>query len=292
MPYLSWSDNNTIEELKFKDEIFKKLDKNNLLLISSVWYWLKQEEINKKAKEWLDASPNNKVITESLYDPYACKFTLNLDSKRIIRIGSRDILFWALYVDKFFKKYSKEELQLAKVDNLFLCYQRKPSLEREILYKKLNGLNGVITYGGNSWGKIKNDIKSLGEINTWNTSFLNIVSETVSSPEDDLFISEKTFKPIIGLRPFLIYGDTRITEYLESLGFRTFNKYFDYYPPKISNIEEFKVQANLILDCLKKIKDPIKAYKDLEKDIYYNYNHFYKVVQNSYKNIENLKEVL
>ena len=46
---------------------------------------------------------------------------------------------------------------------------------------------------------ITNDIHSFGHNANWNNHFLNIVSETTTYT--DVFITEKTFKPIIGERP-------------------------------------------------------------------------------------------
>jgi len=55
---------------------------------------------------------------------------------------------------------------------------------------------------------------------------LHIIGATEFSPDANLFVSETQFKPIIGLRPYLINGNPKTYEWLERQGFKTFNKYF------------------------------------------------------------------
>ena len=74
------------------------------------------------------------------------------------------------------------------------------------------------TYG------ITNDISSLGNINNWNTHFVNIVSETTI--HSNVFLSEKTFKPILGMKPFMILGDNKVYKKLHDWGIDTFDDIF------------------------------------------------------------------
>lgn len=287
MPLLSWPSNDEpLPELKFKQDIFGLLEKDNLLLIETPWYWLNQKEIEIKAIDWLSRSTNNKIVTESLYDPYPCELSTNIDESRHIRICTEDIPFWLLYVNKFFKFNSIENLQPREFTNLFLCYQRKPSIHRANLCRKLRGLKGFITYGGTNYNEVPNDISSVGDSRVWNTSLLNIVSETEYDPNYKVFLSEKTFKPIVGHRPFLIYGDIRTTEYLHELGFKTFEKYFGY------TADNYKDQATQLSSIISNINNPQEVYQDLIEDLRFNYLHFPKVVNRVYENIKKLKEVL
>jgi hypothetical protein len=74
---------------------------------------------------------------------------------------------------------------------------------------------------------ICNDVYSLGDISTWQDAYLNIVTETTFN-NDNFFISEKTWKPVIGLRPFFVYGQPKLREYLRAQGFDTFEDLIDY----------------------------------------------------------------
>jgi hypothetical protein len=60
----------------------------------------------------------------------------------------------------------------------------------------------------------------------YDDTYFSIVAETtVSTPE--LFITEKTFKPIAYQHPFLILGQPKVLNYLRSQGFETYNNIFD-----------------------------------------------------------------
>jgi len=71
----------------------------------------------------------------------------------------------------------------------------------------------------------------LGDIKLWKQAFLIVTAETfhnnTSEPGyNQWFISEKTFKPIIGMRPFVLNGNPRILDYLADEGFYTFEEYW------------------------------------------------------------------
>jgi len=161
-----------------------------------------------------------------------------------------------------FKSYTEEDLEL-KFDNLshYLCYQNKPHLHRQYLTHLLikNELfsKGIVTLhnmdGTNKKEFIYPELKifsieetiedhylqdrgftrtnnpySLGETEIWQNCFLNVVCETFPNTADPTWnlISEKTFKPIIGMRPFIINGHRTILNHLEESGFYTFEEYW------------------------------------------------------------------
>jgi hypothetical protein len=74
---------------------------------------------------------------------------------------------------------------------------------------------------------IPNDLYTLGDISKWQNSYLNIITETTFN-NNDFFISEKTWKPIIGLRPFFVYGQPRLRQHLKDQGFDIFEDIVDY----------------------------------------------------------------
>lgn len=63
-------------------------------------------------------------------------------------------------------------------------------------------------------------------LNDYRTTFINIVTETQYCT-DTLFISEKTWKPIIVGVPFIIVGSPGVLKWLHSQGFKTFDKWID-----------------------------------------------------------------
>ena len=127
--------------------------------------------------------------------------------------------------------------------NLYLAYNRKPRIHREWLVKSLieNKLldRGWVTFEKGHYPEIDamtgetdqdkhsedtrytrpEDILSLGDMSIWRDSYMIVVSET--DHDDPWQLSEKTWKPIFGLRPFLINGRREVYNILDRLGFFT-----------------------------------------------------------------------
>jgi hypothetical protein len=105
-----------------------------------------------------------------------------------------------------------------------------------------------------------------------------------------MFITEKTWKPIIGLRPFVINGQTKIYKYLRSNGFKTFTHYFKNI--ELENILEYQLH-NSIIDAIKFLKtlskdEIICMYKDMLPDLTYNRQRFFEFADEQKCQMENL----
>lgn len=175
---------------------------------------------------------------------------------------------------------------------LFLSYNRKPRPWREDLVKKLisHGLHlkGFITFEEGVFPEIDNmsknhdqhlhtqdrrfsrpeDITTLGSLDIWNHSYSVIVSETEIS--DSWQISEKTWKPIMGLRPFFLNSNKGIIYILEKLGFYTPAMLFDN--PKLNDcfIED-------IIEQLKAIENPMELYNKQLDMLKHNQKRFIEI---------------
>lgn len=64
------------------------------------------------------------------------------------------------------------------------------------------------------------------EHHLYDDTFLDLVNET-HQPDNQIFITEKTFRPMSHLRPFLVNGDRMTLGHLKKLGFKTFSKWWD-----------------------------------------------------------------
>jgi hypothetical protein len=163
---------------------------------------------------------------------------------------------------KYFKEYKETDLLLQTPKWIYVTYNRKPRQHRVDLVNRLIESNlhksGQISLGApdpvysNSTAKffidktvdytipgnwnlddrygIAHDIHSLGNMEIWTSHLLHIIGETEFNPWDPMFITEKTWKPIIGMRPFVINGQAKIYQYLKDNGFRTFNHYWPHIP--------------------------------------------------------------
>jgi hypothetical protein len=225
--------------------------------------------------------------------------------------------FIATLLPKYFKNYTDIDLGLTEVKHLYVNYNRKPRPHRVDLVNHLiaEGLDnlGVITLGKDAfysngpapvifldeqpedyaqegnWGHglafgIPHDIHSLGNMTIWRNHFLNIVGETEFNPWDPMFITEKTWKPILGLRPFLINGQPQIYQYLRNNGFCTFEQYFP--------VDQQEVHAGIV-DTVKYLRQLSASsisdlYHTMLPDLLHNRNRFSEFVQEQQHKINNL----
>jgi len=241
---------NWIDELRgeWRDPIYENKD---VLVVKHLWPWLKTCEQSFQTIEWQDVYPNN----------------FNYD---------------------------------------FMCYMFKVKPWRTDLYDKLKGKKGLlslmqeknfteqITY---TWGNTNTepssdgaptvvDIYSFGDMDLWRSHFLNIVSEGLHGTYYPVWITEKTLKPIIGSRPFVIYGDEKIYNQLNTFGIETFETELNFPVPEIlddkipywhwqkrsirlglKNLLDADLQ-NIYQKCLPKLEHNFYAWRKVAKDQY------------------------
>lgn len=215
--------------------------------------------------------------------------------------GKHYFSFWLEFIaqhKKNFKTYNVWDFDTPL--KTYMCLNRKPHRHRRELFNCLKN-NNLLEYGYVSLGDVENpvlldadivnapgdnavsgnvgitnDIHSLGHNANWNNHFLNIVSETTTYT--DVFITEKTFKPIIGERPFVILGDNNIYKQLKEWGFDTFDDVFGtgYENPN------YKERMNWIVETVERFKNDTHLHlllEDLKPRLQYNSNQLTTAIQ-------------
>jgi hypothetical protein len=232
--------------------------------------------------------------------------------------------FHAVVGAKHCPDYSVDDLQLKTAEHAFLLYQRKPRRHRVELTNLLidQGLDqhGIVTLGSNKnsgydWSEgmagpvltikdyptdykhngqhddfdgVPNDLVTLGRLDIWQHHFLNIISETEYNSWHPRFITEKTWKPIIGMRPFVIHGQTSIYAWLRQHGFRTFNHYWSDIPIESSEDVHATV-IDVIKFCSEKTPEQLKdLYQTMLPDLEYNRNRFYEFAREQQHKLHNI----
>jgi hypothetical protein len=233
--------------------------------------------------------------------------------------------FYSMILPKYFKPYSNQELKMLDVKYTFINYNRKPRIHRSQLVERLvnAGLDrhGIVTHGidsddvhkfnengyahsitlketveeigeENQWWpekyNIPHDIHSLGRMNLWRHHFLNVVGETENKNDVPTFVSEKTWKPIIGLRPFIINGQSKVYQWLRDRGFRTFNQYWKHIPVE-TDAETPAVCATVVeYLCGKSKQDIQEMYNDMLPDLIHNQQRFYEFGKEQKYKMENI----
>tara|TARA_R110001592_G_C13169596_1_gene749702 strand:+ start:95 stop:1123 length:1029 start_codon:yes stop_codon:yes gene_type:complete len=212
--------------------------------------------------------------------------------------------FWAVFVSDNFKNYSEDETNPNNFDNLFLCYNRKPHWHRQMLHDQMtkHGVinKGIFTLGNEDKSQIKmvnadkttlpsdderihgelgipNDTLTLGTLEAWNSHLVTIITETQHVPVMGFpWFSEKIWKPIIGMRPYLLLGDGNSIKYLEDNGFYTFNRVF--------GIDKDDITISDIVSAIKRFnQDPAEVYQSVLDQLRHNKKRFYEFAKEQKK---------
>lgn len=293
-------------ENEYAHKLFKKHFPNAKrgMLLNCTWKFDDQFEQIKR-----DMSKADAILIYNFVDEYSHDLDELVNFSKLNKVvvaghapGDVRFQFWPLAVNKFFTDYKSNEL-IGELTNLYVCYNRKPHPHRVELYqqfKKHNLLDcGVFTLGseegkgvsykdndfsgddafpvfGTHYG-VPNDLMSLGNMDVWQSSALCIVPETIyghNSVDGFPFLTEKIFKPIVGMKPFVVLGPNGANDYLEEHGFKTFHKELG-----IKN----NATAKEIAGCLSKLT--IDDIKPLYMHVDHNYKQFKKYCKRQTKHL-------
>lgn len=119
--------------------------------------------------------------------------------------------------------------------------------------------------------------------NDYSKTFISLVSETLMD-KGTLFISEKTWKPIMAGHPFIILGNKGTLSFLKSLGYKTFGEWVD---ESYDNIDDEQERRNVIIKELKKFsalknQELISIRNEMKFICEYNQKHFYNLYKLKY----------
>ena len=106
----------------------------------------------------------------------------------------------------------------------------------------------------------------------YNQTFFTALIETVHHKDFCVF-TEKTAKPIIAQRPFVVFGSPGQLKALQKLGFKTFSPVIDEsYDLEINP----KIRFKKVLDSMYELgkQDPLDVYEKLKEVLQHNKKHF------------------
>lgn len=225
-------------------------DRSRSIVVNSTWYNL---DYHDQVLQYIRNHGVDQVALVSFMDPAIVRPSwfdgLDIAVHAVgYYTGDHELDIWSLIVQRYFD-FPATIGGAADLDSAFLCLNRKPHWHRKRLVARLEHLDlvtkGCVTLGDQSGRAIYsvdrdvepsqiapnpgaeqygiiNDIMSLGPMQIWNSCFLNIVTETVFDVDQEWFVSEKIYKPVIGLRPFLVYAPNGANAWLQHLGMETY----------------------------------------------------------------------
>ena len=114
------------------------------------------------------------------------------------------------------------------------------------------------------------------EYSLWQRSFLHVVNETVFY-EPKLHLTEKTFKPIVSSRPFLLVAAPGNLQYLKSYGFQTFDRWWDESYDRIQDPSaRLDAITQILTDlCRRPWTEILQMFKDMRLVLEHNKKHFF-----------------
>jgi len=275
-------------------------------VINSTWY---TDEYHETVKIWLNNNPVNVIVLVSMLDaavPRPHQFTQF--GAEIITVGycsgPGQLDFWALFLDRYFNQTHTIDLcRIDRIDRAFMCLNRKPHWHRIQFYQELQKFNlidkGLVSMGsdtnipllgldnplvddltpnsGADQFGIPNDIATLGNIDNWQRHFLNIVTETSYDINSVHFVSEKIYKPILGMRPFLVYDPDSGHRWLTDRGFESYvGDFKDLTDLDLKNPDNLAPFLVILSEQPRSYWQ--KKLVDLNQKIVYNKQQFYKYV--------------
>jgi hypothetical protein len=237
--------------------------------------------------------------------PYSvCYVTANLLGKQIVQ--DRGLLLEVETIGTFepcvFFNYMDEKIiDFKPIDDkyLYLSYNRQPRFQRQRFIQELLKSNliykGLISIGqvkiGNVCPELEEETKdfllnktplSLGynlipnlacniHASDFEQTFISVVTETLTC-SGTLFLSEKTWKPLLVGHPFLTFGNKGTLNYLRNIGFITFDKWIDESYDELDNEDDrYKaVVAELNKFSSKSIDELTQIRKEMEPILNHN----------------------
>lgn len=103
-------------------------------------------------------------------------------------------------------------------------------------------------------------------------TYVSVVSEAQCGDSDEtIFLSEKIFKPIACMHPFIVMGNKNSLKKMRELGYKTYDDFIDQTYDELPTHDRLKK----IIESIKKIdliENKLDWYKLLKNDLEYNYN--------------------
>ena len=220
----------------FVSQVYNKFSNDKVTVIDTMW--TTNDELKKYVTKALEN--NHKVIVMNWLDELRGELRDKIYAHQDVLVVKN---LWPLLktCEQSFQSVTWEEVYPTNFDYSFMCYMFKIKPWRTELYKKLKDKNGLlslmkeknfaehVTY---TWGNTNTepssdgaptvvDIYSFGDMDLWRSHFLNVVSEGQHGVYYPVWITEKTFKPLMGARPFIVYGHPETSDCLRFWSYAT-----------------------------------------------------------------------
>lgn len=259
---------------------------------------------------------NHKYIVENILKPLNIKYKF---FGWYTQPGSTFFDLWSQVMTTITPAYNEHDLLPVSADKFFLCHTGNPMEHRIELYDKFVE-HGLDKFGFVNLSKVGNrtpqyieesniqdysqydiphDPYTLGDLSVWKQTIFTVVSDAflfesgknvnatgrviLDQPGEygHTIISEKIYKPIIGLRPFIVNGSYEVTKKFKDLGFDLFEDVLDI------RLDELQTKQGIHTAIIRTIKmlsafspeERLQWYTELLPRLRANKQHFYQHAQ-------------
>jgi hypothetical protein len=146
----------------------------------------------------------------------------------------------------------------AYFDNAVINFKEKyPDLFKKYLDNKIDQLLPLKINDGID-ASIENPVNDRS-IDKFYNSYIHIITETFSEYKfDRLFFSEKVYKPIMFMQPFVLIAEPYALKALKELGYKTFSEFWDEsYDDVLNDNKRFKMASAVIKELAAKPQEEL-----------------------------------
>lgn len=166
----------------------------------------------------------------------------------------------------------------------------KPEVKEKII-KNIDSLPGDL-YVDDIDPK-QNQAGTMCPINFYEKSFFSLTTETFFV-EEDIFFSEKIYKPMVFKHPFILVGSYDSLTWLHKMGFQTFGEHIN---EGYDRIKDPYVRMDAIVREIKRLdemslEDKRELYEKLKPICEHNYNHLIANCRNIIKEHTNIQKFI
>jgi len=222
----------------------------------------KQDSIDKK-EIWRESQPNKEVFLTnknmSLGWPIFCHSELNSRDIDFVRqAGGMDChYFWHGLIARDWFRHWKHHACISPDKSWsykFLLYARDCSNPRQYRSRLINDLFPIrhtVNYDWNQESPVAPDYSTKISVPDSQTSAVHLVAETLFD-RDKIHLTEKIFKPMVMMQPFIVFAEAGSLQYLKNYGFQTFS---DIWDESYDQITDHAHRYQKILDLIHDLND-------------------------------------
>lgn len=161
----------------------------------------------------------------------------------------------------------------------FLLYARDCTGSRQYRKSLINDLSHLRSMIDHDWNQNKNitaDYSAQISVDDSQTSAIHLVAETIFD-QGKIHLTEKIFKPMVMMQPFILFAGAGSLEYLRKYGFQTFGEIWDEsYDQQTDHRYRYQMIKKLITDLSNLSDTKIKAMlMKCQKIVEHNQKHFF-----------------